>query len=170
MISIRESGMTFGPFQDSECFRVETSQLYAAIQGDVKIAEFVLLRSGTSPAFWIMEAKSSSPRPETQPNFDEFVTDIRDKWVNAFSLVFASCLERHPVTGTDFPTSFQRLDLSKIRVRFCLVINGHKDEWLPGIQDALNKALRPTAKTWALGAMPVCVINEEGAQKYGLTQ
>lgn len=41
---IVESGMTFGPYPDGRCFYIEKSKAYAAIQQDVKMAEFLLLR------------------------------------------------------------------------------------------------------------------------------
>ena len=93
---IIESGMTFGPFPENQCFYIEKSKGYAAIQEHVQMAEFLLLRtSNEKPVIWIVEAKSSTPRPETQPDFDDFIAEIREKLINAFSLGWASCLKRH---------------------------------------------------------------------------
>ena len=97
---IFESGMTFGPYPEGRCFYIEKSSCYAAIREHVKMAEFLLLRtSHGNQVIWVVEAKSSAPRPETQPNpgtkqdFDIFIAEIREKLINAFSLGWASCLE-----------------------------------------------------------------------------
>ena len=168
--AIVESGMTFGPYPDGQCFHIEKSSTYADIQQGVKMAEFLLLRSDFKkpPVLWVVEAKSGTPRPETQPNFDAFITDIREKMINAFSLGWASCLKRQQQAKAELPEPFKELDLSRIGVRFVLVINGYKESWLAPIQEALKKALQPTAKTWRFGPTPVVVLNEVLAKKYGL--
>lgn len=167
---IAESGMTFGPYSDGRCFYIEKSGTYADIQERVKMAEFLLLRlaNGKPPVLWVVEAKSSTPRPETQPNFDEFIAEIREKLVNAFSLGWASCLKRHQLAEVELPAPFKTLDLSQTGVRFVLVINGHQESWLPPIQEALKKALHSTVKTWRFSPTSVAVINKELARQYGL--
>lgn len=168
--AIIESGMTFGPYPEGRCFYVEKSDTYAAIQNHVKMAEFLLLRTGHAkpPVLWVVEAKSSTPRPETQPNFDDFIAEIQEKLVNAFSLVWASCLRRHQQAEAELPDSFKMLDLSQAEVKFVLVINGHQEGWLPPLQDALGIALRSTVKTWSFGPTAVAVINDEIAKQFGL--
>lgn len=168
--AIIESGMTFGPYPDGRCFYIEKSSTYADIQQGVQMAEFLLLRidNGKPPVLWVVEAKSSTPRPETQPNFDEFIAEIREKLVNAFSLGWASCLKRHQQADAELPDSFKTLDLSRADVRFVLVINGHPEAWLPPIQDALKKALHSTVKTWCFAPTSVAAINENLARKHGL--
>ncbi len=167
---ILESGMTFGPYPDGLCFYIEKSNTYADIQQGVQMAEFLLLKieNGRPPVVWVVEAKSSTPRPETQPNFDAFITSMREKLVNAFSLGWASCLQRHQQSDTELPQPFKALDLSQAGVRFVLVINGHQEAWLPPIQEALKKALHATIKTWSFSPTSVAVINEEIAREYGL--
>ena len=91
--------------------------------------------------------------------------EIREKWINALSLVLASRLGRHRQAGTDLPGSFKAFDLSRFDVRFVLVINGHPKKWLPPIQDALRQSLRPVVKTWRFAPTSVVVLNEELALK-----
>ncbi|PID44693.1 MAG: hypothetical protein CSB47_10860 [Proteobacteria bacterium] len=167
---IVESGMTFGPYPDGQCFYIEQSNIYAEIQQGVKMAEFLLLRAENKkpPVLWVVEAKSGTPRPETQPDFDKFIADIQEKLVNAFSLGWASCLKRHQQAEAELPEPFKRLELSRVGVRFVLVINGHQESWLPPIQEALNKALHCTIKTWCFAPTSVAVINEELARQHGL--
>ncbi len=170
--SIVESGMTFGPYAADRCFHIEKSRTYGQIQQGVKMAEFLLLHEDKeqSPVLWIVEAKSSSPRKETKQSFDTFIAEVRDKLVNAFSLGYASCMKRHAIAASELPAPFTQLNVSKADVRFILVINGNPIKWLPPIQEALQKALHPTVKTWRFSASSVVVINEQMAMKHGLIQ
>ena len=165
-----ESEMTFGPYADGHCFRVELSDTYRAIQDRVQIAEFLLLRTqADGPHFiWIVEAKQSSPRPETQPNFNDFVGEIRDKLANALAVGVASILKRHPPAAAELPELFKVLDLTTIGIRLVLIINGHQKSWLQPLQDALRSALHATVQSWALGPNAVVVINHEDAKRFGL--
>lgn len=162
--------MTFGPYQDGHCFYIEKSRSYSAIKDHVQIGEFILLRANSagSSTLWVVEAKSSSPRPTTFPNFGEFITEIKEKLLNAFSLGWACCLRRHSQAATDLPEAFKDLDLSQLDVKFILVIRGHSEAWLPPIQDALSGALRATVKTWAFSPTSVAVLNDDLARVHGL--
>jgi hypothetical protein len=164
---IIESGMTFGPYPEGHCFYIEKSETYQKIKEGVKIAEFLLLHSQDDSIVWIVEAKQSSPRPETQPNFDDFLLEIQEKLTNALTLSVATCLKRHS-TYEELPNSFQTLDLEKASFRLILVIKGHQEAWLPPLQDALKKALNPTIKTWNLSATSVVVLNDTMARLQGL--
>jgi hypothetical protein len=164
---IIESGMTFGPYPEGDCFYIEKSETYQKIKEGVKIAEFLLLHSQDDSIVWIVEAKQSSPRPETQPNFDDFLLEIQEKLTNALTLSVATCLKRHS-TYEELPNSFQTLDLEKASFRLILVIKGHQEAWLPPLQDALKKALNPTIKTWNLSATSVVVLNDTMARLQGL--
>jgi hypothetical protein len=164
---IIESGMTFGPYPEGDCFYIEKSETYQKIKEGVKIAEFLLLHSQDKSIVWIVEAKSSVPRPETQPNFDDFLLEIQEKLTNALTLSVATCLKRHS-TYEELPNSFQNLDLEKASFRLILVIKGHQEAWLPPLQDALKKALQPTIKTWNLSATSVVVLNDTMARLQGL--
>lgn len=167
---INESGMTFGPYPDGHCFFIEKSRLYQCIQDHVQMAEFLLLKNNRDgePNLWVVEAKSSSPRPDTRPNFEEFIVEIRDKLVNAVSLTIAACLGRHGGENEEIPGPFQEVDLANVGVKLVLVINGHRNDWLPPLQEAVQDALRATIKTWSFGPNSVAVINDEGAKRHGL--
>ncbi len=167
---INESGMTFGPYPIDNCFYIEKSELYKKLRNGVPMAEFLLIRSkaNNSPQVWVVEAKSSSPQPITQPNFDKFIGEIREKLINALSLSIAACLKRHPGAEIELPASFKTLDLAKATFRLVLVINEHQESWLPPLQDALNNALHSTVKTWGLPANAVVVINDTMAKEHGL--
>ncbi|MBK8971400.1 MAG: hypothetical protein IPM37_08570 [Hahellaceae bacterium] len=167
--AINESGMTFGPYQAGQCFYIEKSACYAKVGKGVQMAEFLLLKQQQQgPTVWVVEAKSSSPRPETQLNFADFIDEIRTKLTNAFLLAVAARLQRHPAAEDELPDTFKTLDLQTRGFRFVLVINGHKLEWLEPLQSAMVQALKPIVKTWALPATSVAVLNHELAQRHGL--
>lgn len=167
--AIIESGMTFGPYPAGQYFYIEKSACYEKVQEGVQIAEFLLLKEQKQgPTVWVVEAKSSSPRPETQPNFAAFIDEIRTKLTNGFLLAVAARLQRHPAAEKELPDAFKTLDLKARGFRFVLVINGHKQEWLEPLQSALVQALKPVVKTWALPATSVAVLNHELAQQHGL--
>ncbi len=168
-LTIEESGMTFGPFREDHCFWIEKSASYRAIQAGVPIAEFLWLRTRWDRAVvWVVEARSSSPRPETQPRFYEYVSEIKDKLVNALSLGLALHLGRHPRTGGELPAPFQQLDPAKADFRLVLVIRRSEEDWLYPVQDALVQSLGPIVRAWGLGANAVAVISNEKARKVGL--
>ena len=170
MLSFTESGMTFGPYAEADCFCIEKCATYVAIQDRVKMAEFLLIREKPEEPLcvWIVEAKQSSPQPKTQPEFDGFISDIKDKLTNGLSLCFASVLKRHPKTLAELPDKFKNLDLSTVGFRLVLIINGHQKAWLPPLQDAVRRTLHATEKTWALDPNAVVVLNHEGAKQFGL--
>lgn len=166
--AIHESGMAFGPYGAGQCFYIEKSKLYQGLGQGVQIAEFALLHTGRNgQAIWLVEAKSSSPRPETLPNFDEFIAEITQKMRNTLQVMVAALMGRHPEDG-ELSADFKALDLKTIAFKCVLVIKGHEDAWLVPLQDALDKALRPLARTMALGAGAVAVMNEEVAKAFGL--
>lgn len=167
--AIIESEMTFGPYPAGQCFYIEKSACYKKVQEGVPMAEFLLLKQQQHGlTVWVVEAKSSSPRPETQPNFADFINEIRAKLTNGFLLAVAARLQRHPIAEDELPDTFKTLDLKAYGFRFVLVINGHKQEWLEPLQNALVQALKPVVQTWALPATSVAVLNHELAQRYGL--
>ena len=134
------------------------------------MAEFLFLpsRKGLSAVVWIVEAKSSSPQPGNSLDFDKFIEEIRTKLTNGFLLGSAIGLGRHTDGAFELPEHFKKLNFKDSSFRFVLVINGHKDEWLPPLQDALSLALKPVVKTWALPPTSVMVLNHTGAQQHGL--
>ncbi|AUB83711.1 hypothetical protein [Candidatus Thiodictyon syntrophicum] len=167
---IVESGMCFGPYPQGHCFHIEGSQLYRRIAHGVKMAEMIVspCAAADPPRLWIIEAKSSTPRPETQPGFDDFICEIRDKLTNALTLLIAACLGRHENGRDALPETFKTTDLARADFRLVLVINGHQDAWCVPLQDALSKALHATVKTWRLKPTAVAVISDATARRYGL--
>jgi hypothetical protein len=162
---IIESGMTFGPYPEGQCFYIEDSACYKGIQEGVQMAEFLLLRQqkDKAPVVWVVEAKSSCPRELTS-----YIDDIRIKLTNGFLLGVAACLKRHATAQAELPESFKTLDIQSASFRFVLVIKGVPEFHLEVLQSALALALKPLVKTWALPPTSVMVLNDALAQKHGL--
>lgn len=113
-----------------------------------------------------VEAKSSSPKPEpaNNTNFDEFIEEIRNKFLHSLNLYYAAILRRHEKIA-DIPTDFQNLNNEDISIKLVLVIKGHQFAWLAPIREALCRALIPYESIWHFD---IAVINDEMALKYGL--
>lgn len=175
-ITITESGMKFGPFEPDECFHVEASRVYKAMQDGVKMAEFLWLRTNNSisnnnPEIWIIEAKSSAPHLDNSSGkFEEFIDKIKQKLINALSLGLASVLTRHPQAELELPCAFKTINLSRVQVKFVVVLKDHPDKALLPITRRLKKALLPTIKTWAFDPLSVITLNEALAREHGLIE
>lgn len=173
---IIESGMTFGPYSDGYCFHIEKSETIKKLNKSarksegVQIAELLLLvLENELPNIWVIEAKSSSPDPNN-PNFDNYINEIKDKLSNSLSLFFALYLKRYPTNESELSKNFQQTNMSVVNFNLVLIINGHNEEWLPPLQDALKKSLKPTVKIWNLSPTSVKVVNDNGARELGLIQ
>ncbi len=175
--SIEEFGVSFGPFNEDYLFHIEECATISNINKcakkseGVQIAEFLLLvLENELPIIWVIEAKSSSPQPRNQIDFDDYINSIREKLSNSLSLFFAIYLKRHFASESELSENFQQTNMSVASFNLVLIINGHKEEWLPQLQDALKKSLKPTVKIWNLSPTSVKVLNDNGARELGLIQ
>lgn len=167
MITVVESGMTFGPFEAENFFHVEKSEVYCAIEQHVKMVEFFLQKQkGEIGQIWLIEAKQSSPRPGNPIVWNDFLIELMEKFDNGLCLLIALCLHRH--TDPNFNESMRNIDLANVQIHLTLVVKGHKTEWLPPLKDALQQKLIPLCKSLNLGANPVLVLNDSMAFKKGL--
>lgn len=168
-IVIEESGVQFKHFSIEDCFHIEKSQLYQDLKHGVKMVEFILRRKDShQPTLWIIEAKSSSPNPKKVEKFGDFIGDITEKMNNAFSLLFALMLHRHPQYMEELPSSFDSEAIPSYAIRFVLVLPNHPKESLEPIKFALQQTLNATIKTWNLGPLAITVLNRELALRHSL--
>ena len=165
MISIRESEMEFGPFAEDTVYQIEKSRLHESVN-NVKTVEFILMKGVREKALHFVEAKSSSPRPGgmNETRFDEFVDDISKKFLHSLNLYCSAIMNRHN-TVNDIPNSFKDAVFSDMAIKFVLVIKGHQIEWLPPVQEALNRKMIGYSSIWNT---QITVINDEMAARYGL--
>ena len=160
-VVIIESGLAFGSYSKEALFRVEESEIRKSL--DLRTVEFILRY--TDNEILLIEAKSSSPKPGNQENFDEYIGEIFDKFVHSIDLYFSLVVNRLNDTAGDMPDFFRKADYATSKITLLLVINGHRISWLPPIKDALKSRLKRHIKTWRLD---VAVMNHEQAESYGL--
>ena len=173
---IMESGMTFGPYPDGHCFYIEKCAVVDKINKNarksegVQIAEFLLLTlENELPIIWVIEAKSSSPQPNNQIDFDGYIKEIREKLSNSLSL-FLACYLKRQLIEPELSNAFQGTNMSIVSFNLVLIINGHDEAWLSPLQEALKISLKPTVKIWNLSPTSVKVLNDNGARELGLIQ
>jgi hypothetical protein len=160
-IYIEESNMTFGPYSKQDLFHIEKSDVYTKFSSKgIALGEFFLLRHKKKPTIFIVEAKSSAPNPEGEPNFDKFISSIQAKWINSFFLFWAIYLGRH--CSKDFPSAFKKLDSQTLDFHFLLVINNFKEEWAAPLRDTFlcSKVLSAMCSAWRINPMNIIVYND----------
>ena len=154
MVTFEESNMIFS-FPDENVYRIEKSPLLAEVQ--LKATECVVRKQDI---ILFIEAKSSTPRPQTEDKFVKFIGEITDKFAHSLTFYHAAIL-RHG--GENMPKNLKEVNLSDVHYSFVLVIYGHKIEWLPPLMDALRSSLRNTLKLWNIPDVAVKVMNERMA-------
>lgn len=162
MVTIQESGMTFGPFQNDQIYQVEKAEAYKSLGQGVKVVEFIYKQQKKNRLFFI-EAKSSSPKP-VRENFERYIEDIAEKFNHSFSLWFTLNLG---LRNDNVSQNILNVPIEAHVFRFILVINGHKEEWLPPIKAALERKMMADIKIWK---HEIIVINDEQARNRGLIQ
>ena len=114
MITIEESGMTFGPFHEDHFFHIEKCNAYLEIQNKVKMVEFILNKQNRGgDQIWLIEAKQSAPRQENKDDWANYLGELKEKFENRLSLFIALCLKRH--TDPEFRELLKGVDLGKIK-------------------------------------------------------
>ena len=172
---IRESEMNFGPFDENDVCQIEKTALYEKIKDNVQIAEFILKQN---KKLIFIEAKSSSPKQlQTSATINKgakdvvveypspYILEIYNKLNNALNLLLSTNLKCAIDENNEILDFVDLTDFGGYKIKFYLVINGHKKEWLTEVQDALQKQLLPQMKIWNID---VKVINDEIAKQYKL--
>jgi|694.fasta_scaffold07016_8 hypothetical protein len=115
--------------------------------------------------------RSQGPRlfPLLPSDVDIYFSELRDKMINGLNLFFATRSGRHPDEEREWPEPFRNVALGKLQVRILLVVKTAELHWLPDLQAELQKVMRPTIGTWALGPDAIVVLNEEEAIRRGFT-
>lgn len=169
--SIKESGVTFGPFAEDRLFHIEKSSVYQQLGKGIKSVEFALLRNREVLIF--LEAKTTCPNAanrdrdaDAKRKYEEFYDDVSQKIEDSIKLTLAALLGRFEIK-TEIGTSIQACDLSKVKLKFILVITTPKatELWLPGPKAELERRLLSLRKIWK---MDVVVLNRQMAIDAGL--
>ena len=161
-IYIRESGVCFGPFPPDCLFYMEKSLAFRNLGPGYSTVEFLFADAGKN--FFFVEAKSSSPRPQKDSvDFDDFINKVAVKFQDSYQLFLAGALVRRNLE--DAGLEIQQFQAASAKIKFLLVIPGHRKAWLAPLQDALKQRLYKTIHMWNID---VAVLNEELARDYDL--
>lgn len=162
-VTILESGLHFGEFEETNLFQTEKSSIYKSLGESIKSVEFILMHKDNSIIF--IEAKSGSPQPYNQVDFDKFIDEIYCKFSHSIDLFFSIILKRLNDIESEIPNCFKEAEYSTVKIKLILIINGHEILWLAPISDALTRKLKMQIKTWRLDLK---VMNHKLADEYGL--
>lgn len=154
-----ESFMKFS-FSDDDIFRIEEDELVTAAEG-IKACECVVLISENVA---LIEAKSSTPRPDNEEKFQEFISDIRQKFADSLQLFSdIKSKKKGEEAFLRLPVNLQSTQVPTDAYKIYLIIHGHKLDWLSGLTDALRQEMKEVVKAWNLRDSNVKVFNEETA-------
>ena len=169
-ITIPESDMLFGEFNEEDLFHIETSNIYKDIGSNIKTVDFILKQKNN---IILLEAKKSCPNASNkdeshnkQTKFEEYYSSITDKFIESLQIFLASILNKLP-DNSDVGTAIKKIDdMKDIQIQFILVIkNAHDIAWLAGPLAELNNRLLQYRKIWKI---KIKVLNEELAKEMGL--
>lgn len=169
MMQIEESGMSF-IVDERHCYHVEASESYKDLSTrGVEICEYIELKEGDDKSIVFVEAKMSSPNPQSKlegatEKFEDYIKSICNKFINAANLLNAGVFCRRPDVRGEIPASFTQEKLQKSEYKCILVIKNHEKSWLIPVQDALNREFsrNPFWNIWS--NVKVKVINESIAR------
>ena len=168
MITITESEMHFGQYQEESVFQIEKCDLYRRLAPEqVKCCEFLLFRQGK---LCFLEAKKSCPNQitaqssaEKQRKYKEYIDGIVTKMRHSLAL-YANIL-LHNQSSADIPDTFCTQDLSQCKIQLILVVKNAEMSWLVPLQEKLNSEMHADLKIWNIQRF--FVINEETAKRKG---
>ena len=166
-----ESGMTFGPYDKNDVFRIEKSELYQKVFiHDLRTLEFVIWHNEN---LVFLEAKTSTPdyrntneSDEKKKKYKKFINSIAEKFEDSIDLYFSLITGRQ--IDSDFSEKLLKLDYSKINIVLVVVIKNAYGESLIHYKDKLNTMLRVKMKVWNI--KNILLIDEETAQKKGFVR
>lgn len=172
---ITESGMDFGPFEETDVCYIEQSNLYQQIKENVHMVEFILKKNDS---LIFIEAKSSSPRQlkvsteiirndktEEVEYPTPYILEICNKLTNALNLFLSANLKCIEDEDNQILSFVDFTNIENYKMKFYLIINGHEVGWLTAIQDILQKELLAQSKIWKI---EVKVLNDDIARQYQL--
>jgi hypothetical protein len=165
MITIKESGVTFGHFDEKDIYKIENSAGHQGLGDGFKIVEFTYLRSNV---LFFIEAKSSIPKPESTSDYEAFWQEILEKFENALLLELMGCLRRNQQVYNELADNHKNIDWEKVDIRIILVIRPVPKEYLVSITDVFRKRLKKILKLWSIKYANIFVINEEQAIQQNL--
>lgn len=170
IVTIEESGMIFGPFEQSEVYNIEKSESYNKLGEGIKSVEFIHLKENKGLLF--VEAKTTCPNPSNQYNtedmnrkYEEYFDDISNKFVDSFN-IFLTMYSKRMDKDVSFGGSLTDInEFKEIPIKFVLVVRKADEMWLQGPKMEFEKRLIKYRKIWKID---IVVLNDVLARKQGL--
>lgn len=155
-----ESFMKFS-FSNEDVFCIEKDPLVTETEG-VKACECIVY---ISPKVALIEAKSSSPKDISGDKFKDFISDIQQKFSDSLRLFHETRDGQHGESSfSRLPLHLRSLQITPNMYMVCLIVHGHRLDWLVGLQDAFREAMRDVINHWQIKDSQVKVFNEETAK------
>lgn len=159
-----ESNMKFS-CPDGESFMIEKSDIMSDYDS-IKVCEVFAMINGKLA---LIEAKSSSPQPRSKAEFDKYIAEIGQKFIDTLLMYNAIMLDRHEKGyASKLPAAIRTQDIARVRYAMYLIVHGNETEWMLPIQDALKNYLRHALNAWNIPDVNVYALNHEDAQAKGL--
>ena len=165
MISINESGVVFGRFSSDALYKIEHSQGHKNLGDGFKMVEFTYLNNQD---LFVIEAKSSIPKPTSQPDYDNYWNEILEKFENALLLQMMGYLKRNQFAEEELPANHKNIEWKHTTIKLRLVIPPIPNKYLPSITEIFRKKMKKVKKLWCIKDVDIFVINEEKAHDEGL--
>ena len=163
-MDIVESNMLL-PFDEQNAYRIEQADIVKDSE-DIKTCEYFALIGGRMV---LIEAKSSSPRPNHKIKFDEFIDEISQKFIDTLLLFNALSMGRHgEVEKNNMPNNIRQVSLANVQYAMYLIVHGNEIGWMAPIQEALKLKLKHYLKSWNIQDVNVYALNHESAKEKGL--
>lgn len=164
MITVTESGMTFGPFAEDNVFCVEKSPFVMRLNG-IKSCEFALWLDEQNKLVFI-EAKSSVPSARrSDKEYEQYFTDMLEKFDNSLQLLLAATHGQQAELAQELSVKIAGLNWQRAKIQFYLVIPTVPKENAQHLTEKLKQTLSRQLKIWKAHAF---VINEQMARSKGL--
>lgn len=169
MITIEESGMSFGPYSPGSVFQIEQSPAVQArlSPNGIKVCEFIWCSPKQN--LFLVEAKSTVPNPRKSPEaYALYFSQIIEKFSNSIHILAAGLTARNSSLQHEINTAMSIHDFASVSdIRFYLVIPDAPDAAVQHLSDKLGSLLKRQRLIWKADAK---VINRRFAQKAGLIQ
>ncbi len=164
MVTIEESGVTFGPFVEDVLFHIEKSPHVQGLTG-IKVCEFVWWSADQGKLVFV-EAKSSVPnRVNSEQEYENYFAEIQEKLENSLQLLLTASLSRPETLGDELGAGMADVDWQQTDIRLYLVIPRAPLDALDPLSDKWAGLLKRHLRIWKASAK---VINESLARKEGL--
>jgi len=162
IIEEKGSGLSFGVFDENECFHIEESDSYKRLlrHRNLKSVEFVLLRSETNQLYFVEAKKALYKREDTSDDFPSLEA-ISHKFIDSFQLCNAIWMGKHEYE-TKRPNRFQEFFVNNREFVFILVVKNISDRYISRSNDKLKKILKKERKIWRF---KVFIMNEKMAKE-----